>query len=520
MTRNFRSTSVLMAHSFTHPELDPLAVTTALAGAGFELHPPVRFSRTLLDTFDGRLRGGGLRLEMVESEGLELVLAGDGGPVAAPAQAAPRFARDLPPGPVRSRCERPIGVRALLPVITVSGTRTLGVQREATGQEGVVVALHDRLSVVGHGPLAPGWVIEVGEVAEQAAQTELATALLLSLGLEPHDADLFELMAAAAEVDIAGFHGTPTVPLDPREPSLDAFCRVLDNLAGAVEANWQGTLDDLDPEFLHDLRVAVRRTRSVLAQGKKVLPGQVRDRYRDGFGWLGTATSPARDLDVYVMEWERYVAPLGPEAATALDPVLEHIRSRRATEHEALGRVLRSDRYRDLLSSWRAWLRDPGAGRPKQARRPIGKVAADRTRRAQQRLVERGRAIAPSSPGEELHELRKDAKKLRYLLECFGTLFAPAPRKSFVQRLKALQDNLGEHQDAEVHVAQLQQIARQLQAAPGIGADTLAAIDQLTQHLEIRRQEARADFAHRFADYDTKKTSRTFEEALEPAAGG
>ncbi|MBW3615772.1 MAG: CHAD domain-containing protein, partial [Actinobacteria bacterium] len=327
-----------------------------------------------------------------------------------------------------------------------------------------------------------------------------------------------DLTATAAGVDLSGVHASPTVPLDPGEPSLDAFCRVLENLAGGVEANWQGTVDDLDPEFLHDLRVAVRRTRSVLAQGRKVLPREVRDRYREGFGWLGAATGPARDLDVYVIEWERYVAPLPPEVATALHPVLDHISSRRAAEHEALARVLRSERYHDLLSSWREWLRDPGGGRPKQARRPIGRVAADRTRRAQERLLERGRTIEPPSPGEELHELRKDGKKLRYLLECFGTLFAPGPRKAFVQRLKALQDNLGEHQDAEVHAAQLRQIARHLQAGPGIAADTLAAIDHLTQHLESRRQAARVEFAHRFADYDTKATARIFDEALEPAA--
>lgn len=134
--------------------------------------------------------------------------------------------------------------------------------------------------------------------------------------------------------------------------------------------------------------------------------------------------------------------------------------------------------------------------------------------------MERGRAIEPSSPGEALHELRKDAKKLRYLLECFGSLFAPGARKAFVRRLKALQDNLGEHQDAEVHVAQLREISRHLQAAPGVGADTLAAIDQLAQHMEIRREAARADFTDRFADYDTKTTGRTLKEALEPAGGG
>ncbi|MBW3643767.1 MAG: hypothetical protein KY447_12730, partial [Actinobacteria bacterium] len=204
-----------------------MVVTTALAGAGFQLHPPIRFKRTLLDSFDGRLRADGLRLELVESEGVELVLVRDGGaPAAVPAQAAPRFARDLPAGPLWSRCERALGVRALLPVITIAGTRTLAVQHEPAGHVGVTIALHDRLTVEGYGPVAPGWVMEVGEVAGHAGPAELARTLLLSLELEGHEADLFDLTATAAGVDLSGVHASPTVPLDPGEPSLDAFCRV------------------------------------------------------------------------------------------------------------------------------------------------------------------------------------------------------------------------------------------------------------------------------------------------------
>ena len=89
--------------------------------------------------------------------------------------------------------------------------------------------------------------------------------------------------------------------------------------------------------------------------------------------------------------------------------------------------------------------------------------------KAQDRLLAQGRAITPDTPAEEVHELRKDAKKLRYLLECFGGLLPAAERKAFVKRLKELQDNLGEHQDAAVHVAQLHEAVDELPA--GVPAD-------------------------------------------------
>ena len=67
---------------------------------------------------------------------------------------------------------------------------------------------------------------------------------------------------------------------------------------------------------------------------------------------------------------------------------------------------------------------DPHGGGP-HAGDPIGDVVADRIRKAQRRLLDHGRAITPATPAEHVHDLRKDAKKLRYLLECFGGLLPP-----------------------------------------------------------------------------------------------
>ena len=129
-------------------------------------------------------------------------------------------------------------------------------------------------------------------------------------------------------------------------------------------------------------------------------------------------------------------------------------------------------------------------------------------------LIERGRLIGPDTPAEHLHDLRKDAKKLRYLLECFGSLLPDRPRKRYVKRLKALQDNLGEHQDAEVHVSMLRAISRELHDT-GSSPDTMVAIGQLTERLDQQRLAARTEFAERFADYDTPATSRALDAVLD-----
>ncbi len=505
--------------AYTHPDIEVDAVVAVLVKGGFEPTGDATVHRTVLDTFDGRLNAAGLRLEVRESVDRHLVLTG-GGPAAAHVAVSepPRFSLDLPGGPLRARLAPVLGVRALLPVATVTVRERVVVQRDKWGKTVGSVVVHDRVA----GWHGPPWLVEVEELTGYAKPAEETRTLLESLGLQQSGVDLMALAAAAAGTDLRGHTASPTVGLDRTEPSFDAFRRVLANLADEVDANWEGTVGAVDPEFLHDLRVGVRRTRSVLAQSKRVLPVEVRDRFREGFGWLGGATGAARDLDVYVMEWDSYIAPLGAQVAGALGPLAHHLAVRRQSEHATLTTLLTSGRYHDLMVAWRAWLDAPADRQDLgiDAPTPIGLVAAHRIAAANERLVSRGRGIGPGTPAEELHELRKDAKKLRYLLECFGAVLPPGEGKAFVRRLKALQENLGEHQDTEVHTTQLRAMSHDLHQTGDAGAETLVAMGQLAGEFERRRMVARAAFAERFAAYDTPRTRRTLGVLLAAAANG
>ncbi len=66
--------------------------------------------------------------------------------------------------------------------------------------------------------------------------------------------------------------------------------------------NLPGLLADIDTEFLHDFRVAVRRTRATLKLGRPALPDEMRSRWEPEFKWLGDLTTPVRDLDVYELD--------------------------------------------------------------------------------------------------------------------------------------------------------------------------------------------------------------------------
>ena len=493
------------------------AAVELLTDLGFEFGLPRPTTTTLLDTFDGRLHRSGLRLQMTDGDGVELALSGDDTtPAHLVVDAAPRVPEDLPSGPVRARVAAVVGERALLPRLRTSAQRTRGLLRDAAGKVVAIADVHDEVRVLDRPDAHLDATIEIHEVPGYPKHARRALESLRRLGLVESETDTLAQCAAAAGVDLAGFTATATVPLEPDMAAIDGFRLVLANLATTIAANWQGTIDQSDPEFLHDLRIAVRQTRTVLAAAKHVLPAEIRDLARDEFAWLADLTSTPRDLDVYLLEWSSYTDPLGPEVAASLEPVRDLLERRRNDGHVALERGLCSERAATLMNTWQGWLATPSVrdGLPRRALRPLGPLVAKRIARAHEIVLEHGRRIGPDTPAEHVHDLRKDAKKLRYLLECFGGLLPKGARKRYVKRLRALQDNLGEHQDAEVHTHMLRAVATELHDI-GASADTMLAIGQLTERLDQQRHAARIEFAERFADYDTPATQRALDAVLD-----
>jgi CHAD domain-containing protein len=144
---------------------------------------------------------------------------------------------------------------------------------------------------------------------------------------------------------------------------------------------------------------------------------------------------------------------------------------------------------------------------------PLGAFVAEQITKVERRLVTDGRAITDESPAAEVHQLRKDAKRLRYLVECFGGLPGDVPRKAFVGQLKALQNNLGVHQDAEVQADWLRNVVLTEPSVRGHD-DLLVAVGQLIESMEQRQREARREFAERFRRFDSDVTRRHLRELL------
>ena len=129
-----------------------------------------------------------------------------------------------------------------------------------------------------------------------------------------------------------------------------------------------------------------------------------------------------------------------------------------------------------------------------------------------------GAAIDGDTPAEALHELRKQGKELRYLLEFFASLYQAEVVKPMVASLKGLQDVLGRFQDREVQADQLRSLGDEIALLEG-GAAALMAMGVLVARLGEEQAQARAEFAASFAAFAAKSQRKLVEQDVRMTQG-
>ena len=477
--------------------------------------------RNYYDTFDGLLHAAGLSL--VHEDGMLSLIERESGLVqaasATPPPRMPLFAADLERGSLRDSLRGLTDIRALLPLVQVqSRERRMSV---LDGERKTVARLAlEETTLAGPGgtlsPLRPRLRITPIRGYDRERRSILLT-LEQELGFKPADEPLVDEAVRVAGGVPGGFPAKIEVPLRAEERADAAAAAVLRALVDVIEANLEGTVEDLDSEFLHDVRVSVRRSRAVQRELKGVFPPAELAQFRAEFRWLQQATGDARDLDVHVLDFDAMRALVPEPMQPNLGPLLDVLRARRAKAHSQLVTDLRSTHATRLLSGWRAFLdrlaEADEADRP-DAARPIGEVAAERIRKVHRQMVRMGGAIDESSPAEAYHELRKKGKELRYLLELFGTSLYPGEVvKPMIKTLKGLQDVLGRHQDREVQVALLRSLA------PDVGErdqaeGALMGMGALIGRLAEDERAARGEFAGRFAEFASKEQRQLVKETF------
>ncbi|MFM9864279.1 MAG: CHAD domain-containing protein, partial [Micropepsaceae bacterium] len=239
------------------------------------------------------------------------------------------------------------------------------------------------------------------------------------------------------------------VHLPPRANADEAFGSIIAHCLRHMTGNWAAVVEMRNAEGVHQMRVALRRLRSALALFAAPFRPAMAP-MEDEVRWLASVLGRARDLDVLLEEVFKPVAEAhGGDAR--LSALAELVRERQVHAWDELLSALGSERFRKLVfetsaaTLLRPWAQAAAGGG--EALLPADKFARERLAARYARVRKVGKRIAKLDETER-HALRIKLKKLRYAVDFFASLWPKRRTEAFRERLGALQDVLGEMNDA------------------------------------------------------------------------
>ncbi|HDR9798457.1 TPA: CHAD domain-containing protein [Burkholderia cenocepacia] len=246
-------------------------------------------------------------------------------------------------------------------------------------------------------------------------------------------------------------------------------------LSGDITAQWLGNecgvLDRDDPEFVHQMRVALRRLRTLMRFFPRFTDRQWKDTLGVDLRWLAKLLGTVRDWDVFATEsLPALIAADG--GSSDWDGTLDAARAQSMAARVELRQALHSARYARLTLGWLEWLSALALPAADGDDAPsLRRHATKRVRRLFGHLY--GSPSLTSLDTAARHQVRIDAKRLRYALEFFASLASRRTRTETVKTLARVQSVLGEANDAMVALHHLEQLAAppyQLGFVRGYGA--------------------------------------------------
>jgi CHAD domain-containing protein len=354
--------------------------------------------------------------------------------------------------------------------------------RVSSGGKAVAEVVHDTVQVHEGGRFVRSFSeVEIEQLADGSeADLEQLEQYLLASGAHPGDGrpKVFQALDLPA----------------PGESRIKRSAPAIDHLAWYLQAQLDA-LVTADPPTrrddiagVHAMRVATRRMRSALKEGRKLLDREWVGETRSELAWLGGALGDVRDFDVFAAHVARQVKALGPEAAEGGAELVRLIHGHSELARKQLADVLASARYVALLDRLEAVYDGLPVAPQSVSLEYLLHRAAWRGRRSLH-------GVSASSSDAELHELRLAAKRTRYAAE-LARRAVGRDAKRLAARAADLQGLLGDHQDTVVAEERLLRIGPEGSPAAAFVAG------RLLERERDRRAAARSQLrktARRFA---------------------
>jgi CHAD domain-containing protein len=269
----------------------------------------------------------------------------------------------------------------------------------------------------------------------------------------------------------------------PGDPAATHVRAQLDAQIRELLAREPGTRAGTDPEDLHQMRVALRRMRSVLKMSGALL-GPTAESVRAELGWLGQSLGEVRDYDVLIGHLRELVADFEARDQLAAQELVARFVAGRTEAKRRLTKALSSARYSTMLQTAAQLARRP-AHEP--AVENVATVDATASadligglRKPYRKLAKAVFALPSDPPDDDLHALRIHGKRLRYAAELAQTATKKKQAgriRELIKATKDLQTVLGDHQDAVIAADRMRSILDSLDARTGFIAGRIAQIE-------------------------------------------
>ena len=412
-------------------------------------------------------------------------------------------------GPVGERVRALAGARPLVPLFDVQTRRRVFPLTASGEPSGELVLDETAIREPGGRILSRLRRVEV-EVPPHARSVvePFVARLRTACGLQPATLSKYESGLVASGIVREASETFGRTAISETDAIGEVALAVLRRHFAVFLAKEPGTRLGDDIEELHQMRVASRRLRAALSLFADVVPAGAVE-LRAELAWIAQTIGVVRDLDVQLAQVDDWIAALPEPDREPLGRLRALLaEDRRAARAEMLA-AFDSPRYARFVRRFGSLLRTRRGVRTPAALA----VAPDLVERRHASMRKAARKIGPGAPAASYHRLRIAGKRFRYALEFLADLY-PGETEPLVKRTVALQDLLGEHQDADVGALRLRRLARE--RGVELGPQTVFAMGEIAE----RYQHAMAGLQSRapaaFARVDGKEWRR-LRRALENA---
>ncbi|MCY4062353.1 MAG: CHAD domain-containing protein [Chloroflexi bacterium] len=297
--------------------------------------------------------------------------------------------------------------------------------------------------------------------------------------------------------------------IHPTDPMAEAGRKIFARQLRRMKSHEAGSRTGEDIESVHQMRVAIRRMRSLFNLIGAYYRGKTVAAYGRGLREIARALGAIRDLDVLILDLQDFQAELPPAAQAALDPVIAILEDRRSACRVRLNRLFDSKRYSRFLHRFQRLTKRAGRGArrlkrretPHQLRHLLPLLLHERLAR-----VRAYDTVLPASDDSILHALRVEYKQLRYALEFFQPILGSSAG-TFLAQVKAMQEILGRINDIAV-------FSETVASLDNLPAEQNAVLQSYLDARDAELVDLRERFNAAWTRFNSRATLRSFADSL------